>query len=136
MLTFSKKSEDPEADSKKEKLISRVPSKLAVEKQIEIVLRDKTAFDEMKKLVTVIKTKRRDRYMRLSGNIDYIDRNRNLILFTAQQSHAERPSAFDDHRKTVIAKREQVEEEDLRKKFLNTHRTEINQHHVLSKRLL
>ena len=125
---FQKKTSEA-SPVKRQRVVSRVPSKLAVERQIEGILKDKQTFDELRRTADIIKRKRRDRYLRLSGNVDYIDRNKDKVETIRSLSRA---ADFEQRRKVATVNHAQREEDDLKRRFMIIHRREINKQHVKS----
>jgi len=118
-----------QSESEKQKFdqpISKVPSKIMIERQIALLIRDPKSFEDLNNRAFLIKKRRRDKYMRLSGNIDYVDKNKESLMPVRSTSR----EIFERKRIQTLTNREQREDEEIKRKFVFIHSKEINKVYV------
>ena len=108
--------------------LTRVPTKVAIEKQIQLLLKDKHSFEELSHYAYTVMKRRRDKYMKLAGNVDYIDKNKEKASTTRCDSR----ELIRQKQALAITNRDQRDEESLKRKFLFIHRREIKKHYVIT----
>lgn len=108
--------------------VGKVPTKLAVDLQIKKIAKDPIAFEELQRVVMNIMKLKREKCMKSSGNIDFIYKNRDVV--SSANSNIQRQFIESQRRKNVEIRRDKLENQELKKKFLLAYKWEINQQHV------